>query len=125
MNATKPSIITIDTTVLSEEVYKRLHSQSQDVNELSAYINRVVEYDLARERHQWQEQTLVTLMQELLGKFDMLQRNIMLPSAVSVTYRETMSQDDPANGGGNFTEGQLVWEEEVTGKIEEQIDLDF
>jgi hypothetical protein len=110
---------------MSEEVYKILDNKSKDTNELSAYINRLVENDLDREHHKRREDKLLSLMQEMLCKFEVLQGDILLRPTISVGYQEIVTPHNRAIGHRYFSEGQLVNDEEVTGKIEETIELDL
>jgi hypothetical protein len=110
---------------MSSEVYRILNNKSKNINELPAYINRLVEEDLYRERRNCREDELLALIREMRKELEALRREIMLRPTMPAGYQEIMAVEEKAVREEDFTEGQLVYEEEVTGKIEEEIDFDL
>ncbi|WP_047153997.1 hypothetical protein [Aneurinibacillus tyrosinisolvens] len=125
MNSKRRSLIGIRTKLLSDEVYRILNSKSKGVNDLPIYINRLVEDDLFRVRREEREDQLLALVREMHKELKVLRTEVMLRSVVPVSAQRTMAVEVKAMKEENFTEGQLVYEEEVTGKIEEKINLDL
>lgn len=119
------SVISIRTKFMSSEVYRILNNKSKNINELPAYINRLVEEDLYRERRNCREDELLALIREMRKELEALRREIMLRPTMPAGYQEIMAVEEKAVREEDFTEGQLVYEEEVTGKIEEEIDFDL
>jgi hypothetical protein len=125
MNSKRRPLIGIRTKLLSDEVYRILNSKSKGVNDLPIYLNRLVEDDFFRVRREEREDQLLALVREMHKELKVLRTEVMLRSVVPVSAQRTMAVEVKAMKEENFTEGQLVYEEEVTGKIEEKIDLDL